>query len=401
MTVIFLLLVVLTAGAFLAGYTPLQKRRMLIAAEASEHVQALPRVDVIEVGRSSGRSELELPGSIQAITEAPILARSDGYILKRLVDIGDRVHAGQTMAEIDAPEMDEQVRQAQATVRQAQVSVNQALANQEKGKADTELARVTAQRYASLTAQGIVSKQDNDRYQSQYQSLAAAERALDQAIAVQRGIVSAAEANLARLERVQGYRIVKAPFDGVVTMRNVDVGALVTTGSTLLFRIAQINELRIYVNVPQTNSSAIRSGQSAELTVSNLPGRTFTGSVARTASSLDSTSRTLLTEIHVANPGGVLLPGMYARVTLMSPRTHAPILIPSDAMIIRGEGTLVAIVRPDNTVHLAKIEVGRDYGDKIEVMRGLKEGERIIPNPGDTAREGQKVEVVELTPSDK
>jgi RND family efflux transporter MFP subunit len=364
-------------------------------------VQALPRVDVIRVGRSSGWSELELPGSIQAITEAPILARSDGYVLKRLVDIGDRVQPGQTMAEIDAPEMDEQVRQAQATLRQAQVSVDQALANQEKAKADTELAQVTAQRYASLTSQGIVSKQDNDRYQSQYQSLTAAERALDKAVAVQRGTVSAAEANLARLERMQGYRTVKAPFEGVVTMRNVDVGALVTTGSTLLFRVGQISTLRTYVNVPQTQSSAIRIGQPAELTVSNLPGRTFTGSVARTASALDPATRTLLTEVHLANPNRLLLPGMYARVTLMSRQIHAPLLIPSDAMVVRGEGTLVAIVRPDNTVHLEKIEVGRDYGDKLEVMSGLKEGDRIIPNPGDAAREGLKVEVVERATSEK
>jgi RND family efflux transporter MFP subunit len=392
---IFLFLVVLTAAAFFAGYTPLQKRRTLIAAEASEQEHALPRVEVVSVARSSSRSELELPGSIQAITEAPILARSDGYVQKRMVDIGDRVQPGQPLAEIDAPEMDEQVRQARASLRQAQVSVDQALANYEKGKADTELARVTAERYASLVTQGIVSRQDNDRYQSQYRSLVAGEQALDKAVAVQRGTVSAAEANLARLERVQGYRIVKAPFDGVVTMRNVDVGALVTAGNTLLFRIAQISTLRTYVNVPQTHSSIIRNGQTAEVSVSNLPGRTFTGAVARTASALDPGSRTLLTEVHLANPAGLLLPGMYARVTLVSPQAHAPILIPGDALIVRAEGTLVAVVRPDGTVHLEKIDVGRDYGDKLEVRSGLKEGDRIIPNPGDAAREGLKVEVVE------
>ena len=284
------------------------------------------------------------------------------------------------------------------------MSVDQALANHVKGKADTELARVTAQRYASLTTQGIISQQENDRYQSLYHSLVAGEEALDKAVAVQRGTVSAAEANLARLERVQGYRIVKAPFDGVVTMRNVDVGALVTAGNTLLYRIAQITTLRTYVNVPQTHSTTIRNGQPAEVSVSNLQGRTFTGSVARTASALDPASRTLLTEVHLANPAGLLLPGMYARVTLVTPRAHAPILIPSDAMIVRGEGTLVAVVRPDGAVHLEKIDVGRDYGDKLEVISGLREGDRIIPNPGDVAREGLKVEVVERpgrTPSDK
>lgn len=218
---------------------------------------------------------------------------------------------------------------------------------------------------------------------------------------MQRGSVSAAEANLARLERVQGYRIVKAPFDGVVTQRNVDVGALVSAGTTLLFRVAQVNTLRTYVSVPQTHSSGIRVGQTAEVRVSNLPGRTFTGSVARTANALDPASRTLLTEVHLANPAGVLLPGTYARVTLMSARATAPILIPSEAMVIRSEGTMVAVVRPDGAVHLEKIEAGRDYGDKIEVMSGLKEGDRIIPNAGDLAREGLKVEVVERPASGK
>jgi RND family efflux transporter MFP subunit len=391
---IFLFLIVLTVGAFFAGYIPLQKRQTLIATETREQERALPRVEVIEVARSSSRYELKLPGSIQAITEAPVLARSDGYVQKRLADIGDRVQTGQLLAEIDAPEVDEQVRQARATLRQAQVSVDQALANHEKGKADTELARVTAQRYASLTTQGIVSRQDDDRYQSQYRSLLADERALEKSVAVQREAVAGAEANLARLEKMQGYRSIKAPFDGVVTMRNVDVGALVNAGNTLLFRIAQISTLRTYVNVPQTHASAIRNGQAAEVSVSNLPGRTFTGSVARTASALDPTSRTLLTEVRLANPQGLLLPGMYARVTLVSRRAQAPILIPSDALIVHGEGTLVAVLRPDATVHLAKIEVGRDYGDKLEVLSGLKEGDRIIPNPADVAREGLKVEAV-------
>jgi RND family efflux transporter MFP subunit len=396
---IFLMLVVLTAVAFLGGYIPMQKRQTLIASEAVEQEHALPRVEAIEVGRSSSRSDLELPGSIQAITEAPLLARADGYVLRRMVDIGDRVQAGQPLAEMEAPEMDDQIRQARAGLRQAEVSVDQALANFEKGKAETELARVTAQRYASLTAQGVVSRQENDRYEAQLQALVAAQQALDKAVAVQRGTVSAAQSNVARLERIQGYRIVKAPFDGVVTMRNVDVGALVNAGSTLLFRVAQTNTLRIYLNVPQTHSSSIRTGQAARVSVSNLPGREFNGFVARTASALDPASRTMLVEVHLSNPGGLLLPGMYARVNLMSPRTNAPLLIPSDALIARGDGTTVAVVRPDRTVHLQKIEVGRDFGDKLEVMNGLKDGDLIVPNPGDMAREGLKVELVERRPA--
>ena len=398
---IFLALIVLTAVAFLAGYMPLKKRQELILNEAQEQERALPRVEVIEVGRSAGQSELELPGSIQAITEAPILARADGYVLRRLVDIGDRVQTGQPLAEIEAPEMDAQVRQARANVQQAQAGVDQALANFERGKADTELARVTAQRFASLAKQGVVSRQEDDRYQAQYQSLAAAMQSLEKAIAVQRSNVTAAEANVNRLERVQSYRIVKAPFDGVVTLRNVDVGALVNAGNTLLFRIAQTGTLRMYLNVPQAHSSSIRVGQSARLSVSNLPGRHFTGKVARTASALDPASRTMLVEVHVPNPEGALLPGMYARVDLVSPRTNAPLLIPSDALIVRAEGTNVAVVRDDNTIHLQKIEVGRDYGDRLEVINGLKQGDRIIPNPGDIAREGLKVDPIAAPPESK
>jgi RND family efflux transporter MFP subunit len=391
---IFLTACILTATAFFAGYLPLQKRRVLILNEAQEQERSVPRVEVIEVGRSSKPSELELPGSIQAIAEAPILARADGYIKRRLVDIGDRVHAGQPLAEIEAPETDEMIRQSKAALQQAQAGVNQALANLKRGEADTELARVTAQRYANLAAKGVVSKQENDQYQAQHQSLLAGVQALQEAIAVARSNVAAAEANLARLELIQSYRVVKAPFDGVITLRNVDAGALVNAGSTLLFRIAQTATLRTYVNVPQTHASGIRPGQPGRVSVSNLPGRQFAGTVARTANALDPASRTLLVEIHVPNPDGALLPGMYARVDLISARTSAPLLIPSEALIVRSEGSSVAVVRPDSSVHLQKIEVGRDYGDRLEVMSGLEVGDLIIPNPGDAAREGLKVEPV-------
>ena len=392
---IFLALIVLVAIAFLAGYVPLQKRRAVIAGEAHDQERALPRVEVVEVGRASAKSELELPGSIQAITEAPILARADGYILHRLVDIGDRVQTGQTLAEIEAPEMEEQVRQSKANLQLAKAAVDQALANYEQGKTDTELARVTAERWKNLAVKGVVSRQENDQYQSQYQSHVAALQSLEKAIGVQRSSVAAAEANLARIERMQSYLLVKAPFAGVITLRNVDVGALANAGSTLLFRIAQTETLRTYVNVPQAQSSGIRAGQNARLSVTNLPGRQFTGTVARTANSLDPASRTLLVEVHVPNPDGALLPGMYARVDLVSPRTNAPLLIPSDALISRGAGTEVALVRPDHTVHLQKIEVGRDYGDKMEVISGLRDGDLIIPNPGDAASEGLQVQAVQ------
>jgi RND family efflux transporter MFP subunit len=395
---LFLTAVIALAIAFFAGYVPLQKQNLTIENEARDQAEALPRAEVVQVGRSTANSELQLPGSLQAVTEAPVLARADGYILRRTADIGDRVKAGQTLLEIEAPEMDEQIHQAQANVQQAQAALDQATANYQQGKSDMELAHLTADRWKSLSAKGVVSRQENDQYQAQYQSRVANVQALEKAIAAQRSAIAAAEAGLARLRRMQSYLVVKAPFDGVITLRNVDVGALVTTGSTLLFRIAQTNTLRAYVNVPQTNSNSVIPGQAAQLSVSNLPGRHFAGKVARTANSLDPASRTLLVEVQVPNPDGTLFPGMYAQVDLSSARINAPLLVPSDALVMQTGGSTVAVVRPDHTVHLQKIEVGRDYGDRLEVINGLREGDTIIPNPGDLAREGMKVEPVARAP---
>ncbi len=393
---IFLGAIILIIVAFFAGYIPLQKQRALIQTEAREQEQALPRVEVLQVGLASHKSELELPGNIQAITEAPILARANGYIKRRLVDIGDRVQAGQPLAEIEAPEMEDQVRQAKANLQQGQAAVDQAQANYQQGKSDMEIARITAERWSNLVTRGVVSKQDNDQYQAQYQSKLANVNALEKAIAAQRSNVAAAEASVANLERMQSYLLVKAPFAGVITLRNVDVGALVNLGNTLLFRIAQTATLRTYVNVPQSYANSVKLGQSAQITVSNLVGRHFTGTVVRTANSLDPASRTLLVEIHVPNPDGSLYPGMYAQVDLSSPRANPPLLVPSDALIVNAGGTNIAVVRPDHTVHLQNVQVGRDFGDRLEITGGLQEGDTIIPNPGDAGREGLKVDPVPI-----
>jgi RND family efflux transporter MFP subunit len=396
---IFIGATILIAGAFLAGYIPLAKRNVVLRGEAQQQEQALPRVEVIQVARSSPNSELELPGDIQAITEAPILARADGYLARRMVDIGDRVQTGQLLAEIAAPELDQQVSQARANLQQAQAALDQALANQEQGKTNLELARVTADRWNTLASQGVVSRQDNDQYQAGYRAQLANVQALEKAVAVQRSNIAAAEANLARLEDMQGYLLVKAPFDGVVTVRSLDVGALVGAGSTLLFRIAQTGTLRTYVNVPQASATFIHPGQPAKLRVTSFPGRSFSGTVARTANALDPASRTLLVEVQVANADGALLPGMYTQVDLsltQAPQARAasPLLVPADALIVRSDGTQVAVVRPDHRVHLQKIEPGRDYGDRLEVLAGLQEGDIIVPNPGDLS-EGTEVNPVQ------
>ena len=359
-------LTVVFVAAFFVGWVPLHKRQALIYAEARGQEEAEPRVEVIEVLPSTGKSKLELPGSIQALTEAPILARANGYIKERMVDIGDRVEAGQPVAEIEEPEVDAQLAQARADLATAQANV--------------KLAGITAQRYQDLLKTDAVSKQDVDNYNGDY--------------AAKQAMVQSAAANVKRLEELESFKRVYAPFSGVITLRNVDVGALVNAGNTLLFRVAQTSKLRTYVNVPQTDSDSVQRGQAARLSVSNLPGRYFTGTVARTSNSLDPTSRTMLVEVQVPNPNGVLLPGMYAQVELLSARPDQPLLVPGAALVVRAEGTQVAVVRPDRTVHFQKIEIGRDFGDRLEVINGLKDGDRIVVNPQDAVREGVKVNPV-------
>lgn len=381
----------LLAGAFVAGYQPLQKRDAAVRAEAEERTNTLPRMEVMRVARGAGENGIKLPGTVQAITEAAILARTDGYLKRRLVDIGDRVTAGQTLAEIDAPEVDQQIRQAEATVAQAEAAVEQAEANLAQGKANRDLASITAGRWKALGEQGIAPKQETDQYQAQLVAQNANVQALEKAIVAQRSNVAAAKANLARLQEIQGYRVVKAPFDGVITSRNVDVGALVNTGSTLLYRVAQVDRLRAFINVPQTSASSVHVGQSAVLTVSNLPGRSFRGRVSRTANALDPANRTMLVEVDVPNADGTLFPGVYTEVDLNIAKSNAALVVPASAILFRTDGAQVAVVQSDATVHLQKIVVGRDYGDRVEIIQGVEDGATIVSAPGDAAREGAKI----------
>jgi len=383
--------VVLLVVAFLAGYVPLQRRDATLRAEADAQEKGLPRVPVIRVARGSGQNTISLSGTMQAVTEAPILARTDGYLKQRLVDIGDRVRAGQVMAEIDAPEIDQQIHQAEAAAEQAQAAIEQAQANLEQGTANRDLARITAERSKMLTERGISPQQEGDQSQAQLAAQDANVRALEKTVAAQRSSLAAARANLARLQEVQGYRLVKAPFDGVVTLRNVDVGALVSTGSTLLYRIAQTGTLRTYLNVPQGSVNSVHVGQAATLTVTQFPGRSFRGVVARMANALDPATRTMLVEVDVPNPDGTLFPGTYADVDLSGPQNNPPLVVPASAIVFRTDGAQLATVQPDGLVHLEKITVGRDYGDRVEILQGVAEGTVIIAAPGDTAREGARI----------
>jgi RND family efflux transporter MFP subunit len=394
LAVLGLLVIVLVVAAFFAGYIPQSKRQAMLVAEANTEEETAPTVNVMKVTRSSSRSELVLPGNIQAIAESPILARSGGYIKRRYVDIGDRVTEGQLVADIDAPDLDQQVKQAKASVDQAQSNIQQMTANLAQGQSNEQLAKITAQRWANLVAKGVVSRQDNDTYQAQYEAQKANVQSLTQAIAVSRNNLGAAEANLNRLTEMQGYLKVRAPFAGVITLRNVDAGTLVTEGTTLLFRVAQTDRLRTYINVPQSDAGSVHVGQPAKLSIPGLSSRTFPGTVTRTSNSLDPSTRTLLTEVQVANTDGALIPGMYALVDLTTPRKDPPLLIPGDTLVMRSDGPQVATVTLDRKVHYQRIQLGRDFGETIEVLSGLEDGQQVIVNPGDSVQENRTVNPV-------
>jgi RND family efflux transporter MFP subunit len=387
---------ILIVVAFFTGYIPHQRREAVLANEATTAERTDPKVNVVGVERSAGKSELVLPGSIQAVTEAPVLSRSNGYVKRRYVDIGDRVSAGQLLAELEAPELIQMLHQAQATLEQTKSAVEQASANLQQSRTNERLAQVTAQRWANLFQRGVVSRQENDTYQAQYDSQKANTQALEKAVAAARSNVAAAEANVARLTELKGFSRVYAPFAGVITVRNVDTGVLVTEGSTLLFRIAQTNRLRTYLNLSQADASSVRVGQVATLSITDLPGRKFVGAVTRTANALDPSTRTLLTEVQVANPDGALMPGMYADVDLTTARKDPPLLIPGDTLVVRSDGPQVAVVGADRSVHYQRIQLGRDFGDRIEVVSGLQLGQQVVVNPGDSVQEGAKVNPVLL-----
>ena len=394
LVLIGLLVAALIAVGFFAGYLPRHRRVEALAAESQAGSESLPVVTVVKVERSAAKTELVLPGNIQAFEEAPVLARASGYLKQRSVDIGDRVTEGQVLAEIEAPELERQIQQAKAAIDQANSGEQGAEAALKQGQTNEELARVTAERWRNLVAKGAVSRQDNDVYQAQWAAQQANVEALGKAISAAKGNAAAAQANLDRLNSLKDYLTVRAPFAGVVTLRNVDVGALITEGSTLLFRVAQAGRLRTYVNVPQSEAASVRLGQQATITVADLPGLKFPGTVARTSNSLDPATRTLLTEVELVNPDGRLSPGMYAQVDLSVVRSQPSLTIKGDTLVVRADGPQVAVVDAGGKVHYARIQLGRDFGDHLEVLAGLEEGQQIVVNPSDLVREGAKVRPV-------
>ncbi len=395
----FAVLFLIVAAAIAAGVLPRLSHQKGLVAAATEREHQKPVVLASAVRLAPGKETIDLPGDLQAIVESPIFARADGYLKTRSVDIGDHVKTGQIMAEIETPELDQQIAQAHATLAQAQASLKELNADIELSRANLELARATQERWQRLADKGVVSRQDMDEKRADLGvKQAQAERAVA-ALATAQETVRASEANLHRLEEMKSFARVTAPFDGVVTARNVDIGTLINAGnggaSREMFRVARIQPLRIFVNVPQTYVESMRDGQPAELRVQERPGQVFPARVTNVSHSLDTNSRSMLVILETPNPGAQLYPGMYAQVRFPSAmRSGRPLLrIPADTLVIDKSGTRVAVVGPDDAIHFRAITVSQDLGSEIEVVSGLSVGELVVSNPSDAVQEGTVVEV--------
>ncbi|MEO7142449.1 MAG: efflux RND transporter periplasmic adaptor subunit [Bryobacteraceae bacterium] len=388
----------LLAAAIAAGLIPRLHRERALAAAVREDAAQAPVVSVARVEESEARGNLELPGNLMPQVETPVYARADGYVRRRLVDMGDHVRAGQVLAEIETPELDQQIEQANAALSQARANLLQMQANGAQARANLNLAAVTARRWKNLAAKGVFAQQDADEKQANLEAQQAQVQAAEAGIAVAENTIAGGEANLRRLEDLKSFDKVAAPYAGVITARdqNLDAGTLINAGNNgpnrELFRVAQVDPLRIFVNVPQTYVESIRPGQTAKLTVDEIPGRVFTATVKRTTDSLDTTSRTLLTILEVPNPQGLLLPGMYGKVQFALTHAMRTLLIPADALVVRADGTQAAVVGDDRKIHFRKIGVGVDYGARVEVTSGLTAGERVVVSPTDVVRENATVE---------
>ena len=365
-----LIALVIVGILVLAGAFTLIQRIAAQRALADETERAaVPVVAVVHPVAEKPDEELVLPGSMQAFQESPIYARTSGYLLKWYKDIGSRVNKGELLADIDTPEIDQELRQAQAARQQI---VEQA-----------QLAKSSAARWADLRKTDSVSQQETDERNSAFQQSQAN--------------LAASDANLKRLQELESFKHVYAPFAGVITKRNVDPGALISAGSAgrELFDIAQVDTLRVFVNLPQAYAPSIKVGMSAAVTLQEFPGQKFEGKVARTADAIDPTTRTLLTEVDVTNRDGKLLPGSYGQVHFSVKYGVNKVTIPVNAMLFRAEGAQAAVVGPDGKVHLRPLAIGRDYGTTLEILDGVTTSDQIIVNPSDSLEEGQQVRIAD------
>jgi multidrug efflux pump subunit AcrA (membrane-fusion protein) len=397
-----LALLILFAIIFVVGYLPRLRNSRITHAQAQREETAVPEVDVVAARRSTTQTDLELPGTTTGMVEAPIYARASGYIAKRFVDIGDRVRAGQLLAVIDAPELDQQVDQARSTLRQSESVLGQT-------EAQLNLAKITWDRWDVLVQRGVLSKQEGDTQHANYLVAEANVKAAQ-------STVLANKANLDRLLKLQGYERVTAPFNGIVTARNIDVGSLISasggglgsgvSGAALpstgtgsqggeMFRVAQVDRLRLFVSVPEVYAPYVTVGEVVNCFFDAVSQKPFQGTATRTANAVDPTTRTLLTEVQLPNPDGRLLPGMFTRAVFLHLRAAPPVIVPSDSIIARANGITIAVVQ-DGIVHIRKVSIGRDYGAQTEVLGGVNPGDLVIINPTDAAQDGAKVKAREL-----
>ena len=360
------------AGIVYRGISTRVRATSALTVQTQE--MAVPTVSVIQPKRGASSEEIVLPGNIQAFIDAPIYARTNGYLKRWYVDIGARVKAGQLLAEIDTPEIDQQLQQARADLATAE--------------ANYQLAKTTAARYQYLLETDSVAKQDVDNAVANHQA--------------KKAMVQSAGENVKRLEDLQSFEKIYAPFDGVITARNTDIGALIDSGSgglaKELFHIAAIRTLRVYVNVPQIYSRSAVPGVQADLTLAEFPGRRFQGRLVRTADAIDQASRTLLTEIDVDNAAGELLPGAYAEVHFKLASGASTFTLPVNTLLFRSEGLQVGVLRDGRAV-LVPIVLGRDFGTEVEVVSGLDGSEWVITNPPDSLVSGGEVRIAPQAPN--
>jgi RND family efflux transporter MFP subunit len=363
-TVVVLLIV---AAIVVGGIVP--RLRAKAALKIETYDLAVPNVNVMHPKQGAPQTEIVLPGNMQAFTDSPIYARTNGYLKKWYVDIGGRVKAGQLLAEIETPEVDQQLQQARSQLNTA--------------KANYNLAKIPSNRYQDLKNTDSVAQQDVD-------NALGSERANS-------ATVAAAEYQVKYLEQLESFKNIYAPFDGIITARNTDVGHLINSGAgspaAEMFHIASIRTLRVYINVPQQFSPAAKPGLIANLTLEEFPGRRFKGTLVRTANAIDLATRTLLVEVDVDNPTGELLPGAYAQVHLSVPSGAPTFILPVSALIFRAQGLQVGVVKDGKQAELAKITLGRDFGGEVEVTSGIQADDQVIVNPPDSLISGEIVRV--------
>ena len=362
--VLLLVLLLFVAAAAIVFTLRMGERRAL--ARETETL-AVPNVSVIRPKVQAPQQELVLPSTLQAYTESPIYARTNGYLARWYKDIGSHVEKGQLLADIDTPEIDQELAQARAVRAQAEAQLG--------------LAKTSAERWETLRKMDAVAQQETDERASSY--------------AQEQAALASATANVRRLEQLESFKHIYAPFSGVVIRRNTDIGALINAGNSGanqdLFTIAQINPIRVYVDVPEVYASEVRRGLKATIEVTSQSGQRFTGEVARTADAIDPATRTLRTEIDVPNREGKLFPGSYAQVHFAVNVSKARFSVPVNALLFRSEGPRAAVVGADGKVHLKTVQIGRDYGTDVEILGGLDASDWIVLNPSDSLEEGETV----------